>query len=63
MIVLLWLLRGLSPIIFLVGAIYLCIGMDEIETRVYVIGCIAAIIGFIFGIFSWDLGVPPDGFG
>ena len=57
LMLLLWLYRFVTPVVFLFGGIVLCSG--EYGENDLWIGGILAVIGFFFGLFTWGLGVVP----
>ena len=59
MAIFLWLFQYISPISFIIGALYL---IEEPLPVALVIGGIAAVIGLIVGIIGWADTVPPRWF-
>ena len=59
MAIFLWLFQYISPITFILGAIYL---LGDPSPVAIVLGVIAAIIGLIVGIIGWADTVPPRWF-
>lgn len=59
MAIFLWLFQYISPISFIIGALYL---IEEPSPVALVIGGIAAVIGLIVGIIGWADTVPPRWF-
>ena len=64
MIFILWILRLIMPIVSFVGIIGI-IGMVEesAETWLWVVSGVVAFLGFLLGLSSWGLTVPPRFFG
>lgn len=59
MSVFLWLFQYISPITFILGAIYL---LGDPSPVAIVLGVIAAILGLVVGIIGWADTVPPRWF-
>ena len=59
MAIFLWLFQYISPISFIIGALYL---IEEPSLVALVIGGIAAVFGLIVGIIGWADTVPPRWF-
>ncbi|MBQ9546614.1 MAG: hypothetical protein IJU90_04950 [Bacteroidales bacterium] len=62
MIVLVYLINILSPIITILGGLILLFGFQIIETWMWVVCGMSAVVGLIFGIATWHYGVPPRWF-
>lgn len=59
MSVFLWLFQYISPITFILGAIYI---LGDPKPVAIVLGVIAAILGLVVGIIGWADTVPPRWF-
>ena len=60
MIFILWILRLIMPIVSFIGIIGI-IGMVEesADTWLWVVSGVVAFLGFLLGLSSWGLTVPP----
>lgn len=62
MIVLVYIFNILSPIITIFGGLILLFGFQLIETWLWVLCGISAVVGLIFGFATWHYDVPPRWF-
>lgn len=62
MIVLVYIINILSPIITIFGCLILLFGFRIIETWMWVVCGISAVVGLIFGFAIWHYNVPPRWF-
>ena len=59
MAIFLWIFQFISPIIFILGGLYL---LEDSSPLVIGLGIVAAIIGLVVGIVGWADTVPPRWF-
>lgn len=62
MAVLLWIWNILSPIITILGLLYICGNVDELKGWEFIVGGMCALIGLIIGFTGWAETVPPRWF-
>ena len=62
MVVIAWLINLVAPVIFILGFLVLTLGNELIDTWLWIVCCISAVIGMIWGVVSWNVGVPPRWF-
>jgi hypothetical protein len=59
MTIFLWLFQFISPIIFVLGGLYL---LEDPEPLTLILSCITAVLGLVVGIVGWGDTVPPRWF-
>ena len=59
MTIFLWLFQFISPIIFVLGGLYL---LEAPEPLTLILSCITAVLGLVVGIVGWGDTVPPRWF-
>ena len=62
LIVLSFLINLLAPIVNALGMVGLCGCIAYDDPQILIISGVLAVVGFIFGIFAYPLGIPPRWF-